>query len=320
MPPSSNDAASPPAPGNPAPTPEATAAALAELVAVVDRLRDPIRGCPWDLEQTHSSLIPYVLEEAHEVADAIRHGDDDHLVEELGDLLLQVVLHARIASEEGRFDLERIARGISAKLVRRHPHVFGDAEASDSAAVRVHWEAIKLQEQAEREQSHPLAAPAGASPLSDRLAAKVRGLPALAGAMTISTKAAAAGFEWDAIDGVWAKVEEELDELREAVAGGDRGHAQEELGDLLFTLVNVGRWGGLDPEEGLVGTNRRFLDRFRRVEMALGGDLSVRSIGELETHWRAAKAAIRAESGTTPATAEPAATAGSPSPLSPPPA
>jgi XTP/dITP diphosphohydrolase len=320
MPPSSNDAASPPAPGNPAPTPEATAAALAELVAVVDRLRDPIRGCPWDLEQTHSSLIPYVLEEAHEVADAIRHGDDDHLAEELGDLLLQVVLHARIASEEGRFDLERIARGISAKLVRRHPHVFGDAEASDSAAVRVHWEAIKLQEQAEREQSHPPAAPAGASPLSDRLAAKVRGLPALAGAMTISTKAAAAGFEWDAIDGVWAKVEEELDELREAVAGGDRGHAQEELGDLLFTLVNVGRWGGLDPEEGLVGTNRRFLDRFRRVEMALGGDLSGRSIGELETHWRAAKAAIRAESGTTPATAEPAAPAGSPSPLSPPPA
>jgi XTP/dITP diphosphohydrolase len=320
MPPSSNDAASPPAPGNPAPTPEATAAALAELVAVVDRLRDPIRGCPWDLEQTHSSLIPYVLEEAHEVADAIRHGDDDHLAEELGDLLLQVVLHARIAREEGRFDLERIARGISAKLVRRHPHVFGDAEASDSAAVRVHWEAIKLQEQAEREQSHPPAAPAGASPLSDRLAAKVRGLPALAGAMTISTKAAAAGFEWDTIDGVWAKVEEELGELREAAASGDRSHAQEELGDLLFTLVNVGRWGGLDPEEGLVGTNRRFLDRFRRVEMALGGDLSGRSIGELETHWRAAKAAIRAESGTTPASAEPAAPAGSPSPLSPPPA
>jgi len=320
MPPSTNDAASPPPQGNPTPTADGAAAALAELVAVVDRLRDPIRGCPWDLEQTHSSLIPYVLEEAHEVADAIRHGDDDHLAEELGDLLLQVVLHARIASEEGRFDLERIARGISAKLVRRHPHVFGDAEASDSAAVRVHWEAIKLQEQAERGQSHPPAAPAGASPLSDRLAAKVRGLPALAGAMTISTKAAAAGFEWDTIDGVWAKVEEELGELREAAASGDRSHAQEELGDLLFTLVNVGRWGGLDPEEGLAGTNRRFLDRFRRVEMALGSDLSGHTIGELETHWRAAKAAIRAESGTTPASAEPAAPAGSPSPLSPPPA
>jgi len=320
MPPSSNDAASPPAPGNPPPTPEATAAALAELVAVVDRLRDPIRGCPWDLEQTHSSLIPYVLEEAHEVADAIRHGDDDHLAEELGDLLLQVVLHARIASEEGRFDLERIARGLSAKLVRRHPHVFGDAKASDSAAVRVHWDAIKLQEQAERDQSGAPAGPAGASPLSDRLAAKVRGLPALAGAMTISRKAAAAGFEWDTIDGVWAKVEEELGELREAAASGDRGHAQEELGDLLFTLVNVGRWGGLDPEEGLAGTNRRFLDRFRRVEMALGSDLSGQSIGELETHWRAAKAAIRAENGATPATAEPVAPAASPVPLSPPPA
>jgi XTP/dITP diphosphohydrolase len=320
MPPSSNDAASPPAPGNPAPTPEATAAALAELVAVVDRLRDPIRGCPWDLEQTHSSLIPYVLEEAHEVADAIRHGDDDHLAEELGDLLLQVVLHARIAREEGRFDLERIARGLSAKLVRRHPHVFGDAEASDSAAVRLHWEAIKLQEQAEREQSRTATAPAGASPLSDRLAAKVRGLPALAGAMTISRKAAAAGFEWDTIDGVWAKVKEELDELREAAASGDRSHAQEELGDLLFTLVNVGRWGGLDPEEGLAGTNRRFLDRFRRVEMALGSDLSCHTIGELETHWRAAKAAIRAESGAAPATGEPAAPAAAPPPLSPPPA
>jgi XTP/dITP diphosphohydrolase len=339
MPPSSNDAASPPTPGNPAPTPEATAAALAELVAVVDRLRDPIRGCPWDLEQTHSSLIPYVLEEAHEVADAIRHGDDDHLAEELGDLLLQVVLHARIASEEGRFDLERIARGISAKLVRRHPHVFGDAEASDSAAVRLHWEAIKLQEQTERDQSraaknpasatdplqanagpHSPTAPAGASPLSDRLAAKVRGLPALAGAMTISRQAAAAGFEWDTIDGVWAKVEEELDELREAAASGDRSHAQEELGDLLFTLVNVGRWGGLDPEEGLAGTNRRFLDRFRRVEMALGSDLSGHTIGELETHWRAAKAAIRAESGATPATGESAAPAAAPPPLSPPPA
>jgi len=320
MPPSTNDAASPPPPGHPAPTPEATAAALAELVAVVDRLRDPIRGCPWDLEQTHSSLIPYVLEEAHEVADAIRHGDDDHLAEELGDLLLQVVLHARIAREEGRFDLERIARGLSAKLVRRHPHVFGDAEASDSAAVRLHWEAIKLQEQAEREQSRTATAPAGASPLSDRLAAKVRGLPALAGAMTISRKAAAAGFEWDTIDGVWAKVKEELDELREAAASGDRSHAQEELGDLLFTLVNVGRWGGLDPEEGLAGTNRRFLDRFRRVEMALGGNLSGHTIGELETHWRAAKAAIRAESGATPATAGPAAPAAAPPPLSPPPA
>jgi XTP/dITP diphosphohydrolase len=289
------------------------------LLAVVDRLRDPVHGCPWDLEQTHRSLIPYVLEEAHEVADAIRHGNDAHLAEELGDLLLQVVLHARIASESGRFDFAAVARGISAKLVRRHPHVFGTAQARDSAAVRRHWEAIKLREQAGADPEAP-PFPAGPSPLSDRLAGKVRGMPALAGAMTISRKAAAAGFEWDAIAGVWAKVEEELGELQEAVASGDRGHAQEELGDLLFTLVNVARWGDLDPEEGLAGTNRRFLDRFRRVEAALGGDLGGRSIGELERHWRAAKAAIRAESGAAPATPEPAAPDAAPTPLSPPPA
>ena len=319
MPPSPNEAPSSPPPGDPGPTADGAAAALAELLAVVDRLRDPEHGCPWDLEQTHRSLIPYVLEEAHEVADAIRHGNDAHLAEELGDLLLQVVLHARIASESGRFDFAAVARVISAKLVRRHPHVFGTAEARDSAAVRRHWEAIKLREQAGADPEAP-ALPAGPSPLSDRLAGKVRGMPALAGAMTISRKAAAAGFEWDAIDGVWAKVEEELGELQEAVASGDRGHAQEELGDLLFTLVNVARWGDLDPEEGLAGTNRRFLDRFRRVEAALGGDLGGRSIGELERHWRAAKAAIRAESGAAPATPEPAGPDAAPTPLSPPPA
>jgi len=311
--------------GSPSPAPPdqghspGTQAALAELIAVVDRLRDPEGGCPWDLEQTHTSLIPYVLEEAHEVADAIRHGDDDDLAEELGDLLLQVVLHARIASEAGRFDLERIARGISAKLVRRHPHVFGDAVARDSAAVRVHWEAIKLQEQSERSRGAEAATPvASPSPLSDRLAGKVRGLPALGGAMTISKKAAAAGFEWDGMAGVWEKVEEELAELREAVDSGDRRHAQEELGDLLFTLVNVARWGGLDPEEGLAGTNRRFLDRFSRVEAALGGDLSGRGIRELEAHWRTAKAAIRAESAA--ALAAPTATANPADSISPPPA
>ena len=269
-------------------TPDAPAA-LSELIAVVAQLRDPEAGCPWDLEQTHASLVPYVLEEAHEVADAVRHGDDSHLKEELGDLLLQVVLHAQIAQEEGRFDLAQIAAGISEKLIRRHPHVFAGAEAADSASVKASWEAIKAAEQA--------AGPAGeasASPLSDRLAGKVRGQPALAGAMTISKKAAAAGFEWDDMAGVWDKVHEELDELKEAVASGDKTHAQEELGDVLFTLVNVARWCGIDPEAGLAGTNRRFLDRFSRVEAALGGDLQGRSIRELETLWQQAKAEIRA--------------------------
>ena len=262
--------------------------AIQRLIDVVAQLRDPTTGCPWDLEQTHASLVPYVLEEAHEVADAIRHGDDHHLKEELGDLLLQVVLHAQIAGEEQRFDLDAIADGISDKLIRRHPHVFGDAEASSSDDVRRSWDAIKLEEQAD-------ALASSASPLSDRLRAKVRGLPALAGAMTISKKAAKAGFEWDDMAGVWEKVHEELDELKEAVASGNKGHAQEELGDLLFTLVNVARWCSIEPEEGLTGTNQRFLDRFSRVEAALDGDLQGRSIQELETLWTQAKAAIRAE-------------------------
>jgi XTP/dITP diphosphohydrolase len=279
------------------PSSTTTLAALAELIAVVARLRDPEGGCPWDREQTHASLVPYVLEEAHEVVDAIRHGDDTHLAEELGDLLLQVVLHAQIASEEGRFDLAAIAAGLSAKLVRRHPHVFAEAEAADSAAVKQLWEVIKAEERGASGRPHP----PSTSPLSDRLAGKVRGQPALAGAMTISKKAAAAGFEWDGIDGVWDKVHEELDELKEAVgearASGDRAHAQEELGDLLFTLVNVARWCGIDPEAGLAGTNRRFLDRFSRVETALGGEVQGRSIRELEGLWQQAKAQIRAESG-----------------------
>ena len=284
---------------------------LAELIAIVERLRDPVSGCPWDLEQTHESLIPYVLEEAHEVADAIRQGDaihqgeSDPLCEELGDLLLQVVLHARIAEEAGRFDLAAIARAINAKMVRRHPHVFGPDQAldrpADAAAVRVRWEAIKLAEkQAAAAAANPAAAggpgtPTPTSPLSDQLAGKLRGQSALAGAMTISRRAAAAGFEWDDLDGVWAKVDEELDELRQALAQGDPAHAQTELGDVLFTLVNVARWSGLDPEEGLAGTNRRFLARFSRVEAALGGDLGGSPLAELEAHWRQAKAQIRAE-------------------------
>ena len=260
---------------------------LRRLEEVVARLRDPQGGCPWDLEQTHQSLVPYVLEEAHEVADAIRYGDDSHLKEELGDLLLQVVLHARIAGEDNRFDLNAVAEAISAKLIRRHPHVFADGEASDSEAVRRNWEAIKAAERGDQTPS--------ASPLSDQLAGKVRGQPALAGAMTISKKAAKAGFEWDDMAGVWDKVHEELDELKEAVASGDKAHAQEELGDLLFTLVNVARWCGIDPEAGLAGTNHRFLDRFSRVEAALEGNLQGRSIKELEGLWQQAKAAIRQE-------------------------
>ena len=253
--------------------------ALEELMDVVARLRHPDDGCPWDLQQTHQSLVPYVLEEAHEVADALRRGDEGDMADELGDLLLQVVLHAQLAAERESFDLAQIARGISSKLVRRHPHVFGGEPRS--------WEQIKSEERAERGQSD--------ASLSARLQRKVRGLGAMEGAMTISRKAAAAGFEWKTIDGVWEKVHEELDELKEAVASGDRAHAESELGDLLFTLVNVARWCELSPEEGLAGTNRRFLQRFSKVEAALGGDLEGRNIEELEALWQQAKAQLRAE-------------------------
>ena len=262
-----------------------------DLVGVVAQLRDPNQGCPWDLKQTHQTLIPYLLEEAHEVVDAIRHGDDRHLQEELGDLLLQVVLHAQLAQEQKRFDLDAVARGISEKLIRRHPHVFGDAEAFDSEAVSANWEIIKAAEKAERGEILF----ESTSPLSDQLASKIRGQPALAGAMTLSRKAAKAGFEWDDIKGVWGKVHEELEELKEAVASGDQQHAQEELGDLLFTLVNVARWCDIKPEEGLASTNQRFLDRFSRVEAALGGQLQGHSISELEALWQQAKLAIREE-------------------------
>ena len=262
--------------------------ALAKLIKVVAQLRNPQGGCPWDLEQTHTSLVPYVLEEAHEVADAIRHSDQNHLCDELGDLLLQVLLHAQIASEQGHFCLEDIANAITAKMIRRHPHVFGEGEAANSATVRRNWEAIKDAENAEQLAD-------STSPLSDRLTKKVRGQPALAGAMTISKKAAAAGFEWNDMAGVWDKVNEELEELKQAIRSGDSSHAETELGDVLFTLVNVARWNGLDPEAGLAGTNHRFLDRFSRVEKALGGNLEGRQIEELEQLWQQAKAEILRE-------------------------
>ncbi len=262
--------------------------ALEQLIDVVAQLRDPNDGCPWDLEQSHRSLVPYVLEEAHEVADAIRHGDDNHLKEELGDLLLQVLLHAQIGSEEQRFNLADVADAIRTKLIRRHPHVFGDDDAKDSASVRKSWEQIKAAEQASALENSN-------SPLSDRLAIKIRSSPALAGAMCISKQAAKAGFEWENFAGVWDKVNEELDELKEAVSRGDTTHAQDELGDVLFTLVNVARWIGIDPEEGLSGTNQRFLDRFSRVEAALSGNLQGRNIDELEQLWKQAKADIKAE-------------------------
>ncbi|MEM0980475.1 MAG: nucleoside triphosphate pyrophosphohydrolase [Cyanobacteria bacterium P01_H01_bin.58] len=260
--------------------------ALNRLIAIVAQLRHPETGCPWDLQQTPESLMPYVIEEAYEVVDAIRSGDKAAIAEELGDLLLQVVLQSQVAQDEGDFDLTVVANGIAEKLVRRHPHVFGDVEASTTEEVHRNWEQIKA---AEKGETH------NPDVLSPKLTKYNRTLPPLMAATKISQKAAKAGFEWDDIDGVWAKFHEELDEFRTAIAAEPRENQEAELGDLLFTLVNIARWQGLDPSAALQGTNRRFIQRFEKVEKVAGGGLANYSIDELEAFWQQAKAQLKNE-------------------------
>ena len=256
---------------------------LQRLVEVVAQLRSPNGGCPWDLEQTPETLIPYVLEEAYEVVDAIRQGEPEAIADELGDLLLQVVLQAQIASETGAFDLGTVVEGITEKLIRRHPHVFAAVQVDGVEEVRRNWEEIKGTEAAEKAQS-----------TADRLAQYGRSLPPMMAAMKISKKAADVGFEWENVEGVWAKFHEELAELETAIREEPQENQQAELGDLLFTVVNLARWYGLDPDEGLRGTNERFVRRFEQVEGAItrmGGDRSLAdySLEELEALWQAAK-------------------------------
>ena len=257
---------------------------IKELINIVETLRSPSKGCPWDKEQTHTSLIPYLLEEAHEVADAIRNDNKNNLKEELGDLLLQVVLHAQIAKEENYFSIEDVADSINKKLIRRHPHVFGNKEIKTIDEAKKSWESIKMTEETLSKTK---------SPLSDQLKRKVRSQSAISGAMEISKKAANAGFEWKSIEGIWDKVNEELKELKEALLEQDFTNAQEELGDLMFTLVNIARWFQLSPEEGLAGTNRRFLNRFSYIESNLEGSFSEYSLNELKILWEEAKIEIK---------------------------
>ncbi|MEO0824485.1 MAG: nucleoside triphosphate pyrophosphohydrolase [Cyanobacteria bacterium J06635_15] len=268
---------------------DATLAALQRLIDIVCQLRDPDSGCPWDLAQTPQTLIPYVIEEAYEVVDALQLGDANAIAEELGDLLLQVVLQAQIASEAQQFDLTQVAKGIADKLIRRHPHVFGDVAVDSVEAVHRNWEQIKAEEK-------------GIAHAPNRLTPKLtkysRTLPPLMAAMKISQKAAKAGFEWDSVDGVWDKFQEELGEFRHAIAHEPLANQQAELGDLLFTLVNLARWYGLDPSAALQGTNRRFIDRFAQVEAAAGQSLDNFSIEELEAFWQAAKANLKQASAT----------------------
>jgi tetrapyrrole methylase family protein/MazG family protein len=220
------------------------------MAAISARLRAP-DGCPWDRRQTHASLRTYLLEEAYETVDAIERGTSADLAQELGDLLLQVILHAQFAAEEGEFDLTDVYRSIATKIVRRHPHVFGDLEVSSADEVLANWETIKAAERHE--------AGKDAGPFAD----VVRVLPALPASREIQDRASALGWDWPNVDGVWAKVAEELDELRGAGDHHDRLH---ELGDLLFVLVRLGHWLGLDAEEALRAANHRFVDRHRAVQ------------------------------------------------------
>jgi tetrapyrrole methylase family protein/MazG family protein len=225
------------------------------MAAISARLRAP-DGCPWDRRQDHHSLRTYLLEEAYETVDAIERGSPADLAEELGDLYLQVVLHAQLAAEAGDFDLTDVYRTLGAKIVRRHPHVFGDLAVTGVEQVVANWETIKS---AEREE-------VGRPPAS--FAGVARALPALPASREIQERASALGWDWPAVEGVWDKVGEELDELRAAAAAAPSLAAERlhELGDVLFSLVNLGRWLGIDPEEALRAANRRWVERYAAVE------------------------------------------------------
>ncbi|MGL4882409.1 MAG: nucleoside triphosphate pyrophosphohydrolase [Waterburya sp.] len=263
-------------------------AALERLIEVVAQLRSPDGGCPWDLAQTPETLIPYVIEEAYEVVDAIKNGEQQAIAEELGDLLLQVVLQTQIASEQQNFTLKEVAEGIIAKLIRRHPHVFGDVEVNSAAEVNQNWEQIKAAEKGET--------PEQAQLLSRKLQRYARSLPPLMAGMKISQKAAAAGFEWENADGVWSKFQEELEEFQAALQTADKVHQQEELGDLLFTIINIARWYDLDPFDGLQGTNQRFIQRLATMESFATRPLTDYDIDELESLWQKAKAKLKLNS------------------------
>jgi XTP/dITP diphosphohydrolase len=269
---------------NSTPSDSAALPALSKLIQVVAQLRSPEGGCPWDLAQTPESLIPYIIEEAYEVVDAIKSGDQQAIAEELGDLLLQVVLQSQIASEVNQFSLAEVAEGIAEKLIRRHPHVFGNVEVNSVEEVRTNWEQIKAEEKGETGTE--------VKPLSDKLGRYARTLPPLMAGMKISQKAAAVGFEWDNIEGVWEKFEEELGEFRYAIAHEDKARQQAELGDLLFVVINLARWYDLDPSEGLAETNHRFVQRFSKLEAACDRPLSEYTVEELEGIWQQIKALL----------------------------
>ncbi len=253
-----------------------------ELLHIMARLRDPHKGCPWDLKQDWRSIVPYTIEEAYEVADAIEQGDFTELKSELGDLLFQVVFYARLGEEQGYFDFADIVDAICEKMIRRHPHVFADARHEDEAALKEAWEAEKRRERNEKN--------AEASVLDGVASA----LPALVRADKLQKRAARVGFDWPDASGAMDKLLEELEEVRQAVEAADREALQDELGDLLFAAVNIARLLGVDAEQALRRGNRNFETRFRAMEKLLQaeghGNLSILGLERLEDAWERVKA------------------------------
>jgi nucleoside triphosphate diphosphatase len=273
---------------------------IARLIEIMAALRTPGSGCPWDLEQSFATIAPYTIEEAYEVADAISRGDLDDLKDELGDLLLQVVFHARMAEEQAAFAFGDVVQAVTEKLIRRHPHVFGDKGGMSTPEVNVQWDAIKAEEKAAR-------AKAGRSPAivksslgrDGALSGVSPGLPALARALKLQQKASKVGFDWNDPKAVIAKIREETDEIEAELDADDRAHVLEEVGDLLFVVVNLARHLDVDPETALRTTNLKVERRFAAIEeglAAVGKTPADATLAEMDALWDAAKAAEKSSS------------------------
>ncbi len=270
-----DDGASPPAP----------LPAIDRLNAIMARLRDPQTGCPWDVQQTFATIAPYTVEEAYEVADAIERGDISDLKDELGDLLLQVVFHARMAEEQGAFAFEDVAAAICEKMIRRHPHVFADAAFANVTEQSAAWETIKAAERARKAQNDKGRA---SSALDD----VPPGLPSLTRAVKLTKRAGRVGFDWPTAAAVLEKLHEEIGELEVEIAAGDQAKAREELGDLLFVMANLARKLDVDPEDALRSANAKFIRRFSHIERSLavdGRSPEQSTLEEMEALWLDAK-------------------------------
>lgn len=269
---------------------------ISRLIEIMAALRDKETGCPWDIEQDFASIAPYTIEEAYEVADAIERGDKVDLRDELGDLLLQVVYHARMAQEDGDFAFPDVVQAVTEKMIRRHPHVFGDEDARSAGMAKGMWEKIKAEEKAQKRAERV----ARGLPPEDHgqgyLDSVPLPLPALTRALKLQQKASRVGFDWGAPGPILDKIEEEIGELRQAIAAGETVAIEDELGDLLFAVTNLGRQLEIDPEKALAGTNAKFRRRFHYIESSLAAqdrNLEGSSLDEMEALWQEAKTALK---------------------------